>query len=218
MTICLTAIGQASPTKKERWARVDSLFTKDGEKQKGQTNYPYAHIDTEFKYSSSTGKGVIIQNSVPRAGGDADEKCRYTDSTGRKYRYAVFWTRVINETTTPLELAINFPAILPPPYAHVKLFVPADTMTIDKESLYNYGVTGLKSYLDTDFTKTSLKKTIAPKGECLFHIVLLSPLYHEGGTLRTRFILKEQDLFYRISILPSFDPVLISCGKIDFKK
>jgi len=82
-------MGQTSPAKKE-WARVDSFFTRDGKKQNARTSYPYAHIDTEFQYSDSSGKGVIIQNSVPRAGGDADEKCRYTDSTGKKYRYAIF--------------------------------------------------------------------------------------------------------------------------------
>ena len=218
LTICLTAIGQTSPTKKERWVRVDSLFTKDGKKQKAHTRYSYVHIDTEFKYSDSTGKGVIIQNSVPRAGGDADEKCRYTDSTGKNYRYAIFWTRVINETATPLELTINFPAILPSPYSHIKLFLPADTMTIDKESLYNYGITGLKSFLDTDFNKAMLKITINPKEESLFYIVLLSPLYHVGGTVRTGLVLKEQDLFYRISILPHFDSALFSCGQIVFKK
>src|SRR6266481_5443652 len=85
-------------------------------------------VDTEFKYGDS----IIIQNSVPRAGGDADEKCRYTDSVGQKYRYAIFWTRVINETATPLELTINFPATLSSPYSHIKLFLPRYTMTDDK--------------------------------------------------------------------------------------
>jgi hypothetical protein len=192
LTICLTAIGQTSQTKK--W------------------------VDTEVKYTDSAGKVVMIHNSFPKAGGDADEKCEYTDSIGKKYRYAIFWTRVINETATPLELTINFPEILPSPYSDRKLFVPADTMTRDKESLYNYGITGLKSYIDTDFNKTMLKRTINPKEESLFYIVLLSPLYSVEGTVRTGFVLKEHDLFYRISIRPNFDSVLIPCGEIAFKK
>jgi hypothetical protein len=53
LTICVTAIGQTFP------------------------------IDTEFKYTDSNGKVVIIQNSFPKAGGDADEKSGYTDSTGK---------------------------------------------------------------------------------------------------------------------------------------
>ncbi|WP_276373964.1 hypothetical protein [Chryseolinea sp. H1M3-3] len=192
LTICLTAIGQTSPTRK--W------------------------VDTEVKYTDSGGKVVMIHNSFPKAGGDADEKCRYTDSSGKKYRYVIFWTRVINETATPLELTINFPAILPSPYSHIKLFVPSDTMTSDKNSLYNYGITGLKSYLETDFNKTMLKRTINPKEESLFYIVLLSPLYSVGGTVRTGFVLKEHQLFYRISIRPNFDTALIPCGQIAFKK
>jgi len=48
-------------------------------------------------------------------------------------------------------------------------------MTIDKQSLYNYGITGLKSFLDTDFNKTMLKRSINPKDEYLFYVVLLSP-------------------------------------------
>jgi hypothetical protein len=178
----------------------------------GQTS-----IDTETKYTRSNVKGVLIQNSYPKSAGD-DEKCRYTDSTGKTYRYAIFWTRVVNETNTPLELAINFPAILRSPYSHVKLFLPTVPMTIDKESLYNYGITGLKSFEDADFNNGILKKTINPKEESLLYIVLLSPLYHVGGTLRTGLILKGKDLFYRISIAPQVDSALIPCGQIVFKK
>ncbi|MGH9927163.1 MAG: hypothetical protein ACRD5B_17500, partial [Nitrososphaeraceae archaeon] len=134
LTICLTAVGQTRPTKKERWARVDSTFTKDIKRQRMPlTDYSYVHVDTEIKYSDPTGKGVIIQNSLPKSGGVADEKSRYTDSTEKNYRYAIFWTRVINETATPLELTINFPAdsfaILPSPGSYLKLFLPPDTMT-----------------------------------------------------------------------------------------
>jgi hypothetical protein len=218
LTICLTAIGQTFQTKKERWVRVDSLFTNGKIQRTPLTHFSYVHVDTEIKYTDFTGNSVIIQNSLPKAGGDADEKCRYTDSAGKIYRYAIFWTRVINETTTPLELKIIFPATLPSPYSHIKIFLPSDTMTIDKESLYNYGITGLKTFLDTDFSNTTLERTINPKEENLFYIVLLSPLYHVGGTVRTRLVLKEQDLFYRISILPPFGSALIPCGQIVLKK
>jgi len=169
-----------------------------------------AQVDTEFKYGDS----IFIQNSSPRAGGNADVNCRYTDSVGQKYRYAIFWTRVVNEAATPLELTVHFPATLPSPYAPIKLFLPRYALTDDKLSLYNYGITGLKSYLDRDFNSTSLKRTIPPKEEYRFYVVLLSPLDHEGGTLRTGFVLKEQNLLYNIKILPKFEPALFSCGKI----
>ena len=34
LTICLTAIGQTSPTKKDSWFRVDTLFAKNGQQAK----------------------------------------------------------------------------------------------------------------------------------------------------------------------------------------
>src|SRR5688500_7272787 len=68
LTIYLTAIGQTSQIKKESWSRVDTLFAKNGKSQKTLTRYSYEWINTEVKYSDSTGKGIIIQNSLPRGG------------------------------------------------------------------------------------------------------------------------------------------------------
>jgi hypothetical protein len=207
-TICLTATGQTSPTKKGSWSRVDTSFAKNGKTQKPLTHYSYGWIDTEVKYSDSKGKGIIIQNSLPR--GD-----RYVDRAGRISAYGIFWTRVINETTTPFELTINFPAdsfaILARPESYLKLFLPSDTMTPDKESLYNFGATGLKSFLDTGLNKpTKLKRTINPKEEYLFYIGALP-----GAGSRAALVLKELGLFYRINIVPD---LLIPCGQIVFKK
>jgi len=206
LTICLTAIGQTFPTQKDK-------------RQKTLTNYPVKYIDTESKYTDSTGKGVIVQNSFPKGGGylDSTGKIGYTDSTGQNFGYAIFWTRVINESATPLELTINFSAdsfaMFPSPYPHLKLLLPPDTMTLDKESLYNYGVTGLKSFLDTGFNKpTMLQRTINPKEECLFYIAALS--YQPMGVVRAGLVLKGQDLFYRMS--PQIDS--LTCGQIVFKK
>jgi len=210
LTICLTAIGQTFPTQKDK-------------RQKTLTNYPVKYIDTESKYTDSTGKGVIVQNSFPKGGGylDSTGKIGYTDSTGQNFGYAIFWTRVINETATPLELTINFPAdsfaILPSPDSYFKLFLPPDTMTLDKETLYAYGATGLESFLDTGLNKpTMLQRTINPKEACLFYI---GALFYQGeGVARAGLVLKEQDLFYSIrGIAPQFDSALIPCGQIVFK-
>ncbi len=161
--------------------------------------------------SKTACQGVIIQNSFPKGG------LRYTDSTGKEFVYAIFWTRVMNETAIPLVLTINFPAdsfAITSPHNYVKLFLPPDTMTLDKQSLFDYGL-GLKSFLDTGFNKpTMLHRTINPKEECVFYIAVLS---HRGynGSVRAGLILKEQNLFYRMNML---DPALIPCGKIVFKK
>lgn len=178
-------------------------------------------------HSETVSQGVIIQNSLPK--GD-----RHTDSSGKVFGIAVFWTRVINATDNPLELTINFPVdsleILSSPDSYLKLFLPADTMTLDKVWLYNYGVTGLRSYLDSGLNKPSkLQRTINPKEESLFYIGVLRyqvpdqapgtrrPGLHQarGGVIRTGLVLKEQDLFYRVSI--DLDSTLIHCGQIVFK-
>lgn len=183
-------------------------------------NYRPPAVDSE-----AASQGVIIQNSLPKGSPQ-------TDSWGKTFGVGIFWTRVINETDNPLELSINFPVdsleILSSSDSYLKVFLLPDTMTLEKVPLYNYGVTGLRSLLDTGLNKPSmLQRTINPKEECLFYIAAVryavphqertgrTGLHPGGGVLRTGFVLKEQDLFYRINI--DLDSVLIPCGQLVFK-
>ena len=189
LTIGLTSTGQTSPTNKD------------------------TYVYTESKYPDSAGKGVVIQNSFPKGGGG------YTYFTGKSYSYVIFWTRVTNETAAPLELTIHFPvdsfAIFPSPDSYLRIFLPTETMTNDKESLGDYGLTSLKSFLDTGFYLPPMfHRTINPKEECLFYIAML--FFQARGTARTELVLKEQDLFYRISV--GSQHALIPCGQMVFKK
>jgi hypothetical protein len=187
MTICLTAIGQTSPTR--NW------------------------VDTEVKYTDSAGKVVMVYNSLPKGGGG------YTDSTGEKYSYVIFWTHVFNESTTPLELAIKFPAdpftIFSSPDSHIRIFLPPDTMTLEKVPLGDYGLTNLQSFLDAGFkTPSMLQRTINPKEDYYFYIPVL--IHQARGTARAALVLKGQDLFFKIKIAP--DSALIPCGHLVFNK
>ncbi|MCZ8023716.1 MAG: hypothetical protein ACK5FG_07270 [Chryseotalea sp.] len=171
---------------------------------KGQT-----FIDTESKYIRSDVKGVIIQNSFPKGG------LKYTDHNGKVYVYAVFWTRIINETDNPFTLTIDFPAdsleLASSAGRYFKLVLPSDTMTLEKEKLFNYGLPVLESFLDKYLQKpTSLKRTINQKESSVFYVVTL---FNKGvdGTLRTGLRLNAQNLFYRINDKE------IHCGKIKFK-
>lgn len=183
--------------------------TENIQRQKSLTNYNEEYVDSKYEYTDSTGSSLIIQNSFPKSG------THYTDPTGKKYVYAVFFTRIINETDNPCELTIDFPAEsseLPfAPGVNYRLLFPPDTMTIDKGPLYDYGL-GIKSFLDNALSKpSSLKRTIRPKESSAFYVVTLS---NKGvnGTLRTGFSLREHDLFYRIN------KTEIHCGKINLKK
>ena len=182
-------------------------------------------IDSKYEYTDSIGKRLIIQNGFPRGGS------KYTDPNGEVYGYAVFWTQIINETDNPLELKIDFldsyevPSL---PGKYFKILVPPETMTSDKEGLFNYGLTNLEPFLDNSIHKpSSLKRTIASKESSAFYVVKLSltteGLRGGGDILRTGLSLKGQDLFYRVSVYNGMAPPSIisekqiHCGSINLK-
>ena len=185
----------------------------DIEKSSG---YRYIHTDTTYAFSY--GNGITIQNSLPK-GGNIEPGTPYIDSTGKIYFFAAFCTRIINGTNNALELTVNFPGESFPlsssSDAYLKLLIPTDTMTVDKLSLYSYGLTGMKSFVDINFNQTTrLQKTIKPNEEHFFYIVTIS--YQAGGPARSAVIMKDKDLFYSITMGP-YDPLEIPCGKIAFK-
>ena len=165
------------------------------------------------------GKSLVIQNSVRKGG-------PYTDPKGISYGKVIFWTRLINETDNPLELKIDFPVdsfeVPGLPGKYYRLLVPPDTMTIDKEPLYDYGVTGLKSFLDNNIHKpSSLKRTINPKESSGFYVVILFEHWVQAP-FRTGLSIKGQNLVYRISRASEAPHPLISekeidCGSINLK-
>ena len=180
------------------------------------------NIHTKYEYTDSIGKRLVIQNGPPRGGS------RYTDPNGEVYGYAVFWTKIINETDNPLELKIDFlnsyevPSF---PGKYFKIVVPPDTMTLNKIPLFSYGLTNLDSFLSNSIHKpSSLKRTINPKESSGFFVVKLSLTTEGGAILRTGLILKGQDLFYRVSVYknsPAPSSLIsekeIPCGSINLK-
>ena len=209
----LSSCGQSSKSTSDKLTsdlgKVDTIIDERHQETSPIKNDERQYIDTESKYTDSNGKVVTIQNSFPKGAG-------YTDPTGKNFEGRIFWTRVINETATPLELTINFPAdsfaILALPDSYLKVFLPTDSMTIDKEILYSYGITGLRSFLDNGLNKpTMLQRTIAPKEAYLFYTAIL---LEGGGVTRAGLVLKGQVLFYRINLLGS---TLIPCGQIVYK-
>jgi hypothetical protein len=188
------------------WA---TSFTAIGQTPVKKNNFIY----TEATYTAAVGKEVHIQNSFPKGGG------RYTDRTGRTFSYVIFWYRIVNKSNVPLELKIQFPSdsltFFPSAADYLKISLPLDTMTLEKESMFDYGITNLKSSLDKNFFKpTKLVKTIQPKEESLFYIAML--FYFATGSARTELVVKEQKLFYNIKV--GSEQVIIPCGQVLFKK
>ncbi|UII27197.1 hypothetical protein LVD15_01870 [Fulvivirga maritima] len=175
---------------------------------------------TDTTYSFSQEERIIIQNSLPKGGMIAPGGAQYFDTSGKKYVFAVFWTRIINESSTPIELNIHIPAdsfaIFNPPNSYLKLFLPPDKLTYDKLSSFNYGLTNIKSFLDINLNKaTNLRKTIAPNNEYIFYVATLS--YEATGTPRAALFMQKEALYYRMSLSPN-GAGTIPLGKITFTK
>ena len=179
------------------------------------SNSTYFH--TEADYTDSTGKGIIIQNGFPRGGGII-----FTTNNA-PYGHAIFWSRVVNKMDTPTEITINFSAdsilISPSSNAHFKLLVPPDTMTFDNLTKFSYGLKNVKTFVENNFHQTSqIQRRINPNEDCIFYVVLLSHLSpSDKGISRAGLFLKEQNLFYKLTI-DSLTSKLIPCGWIKLKE
>lgn len=176
-----------------------------------------------YEYADATGERVTITNSLPRG-------TAYTAPDGKKYFKVIFGSEISNETDNPLEMNIGFPVepydVPGLPGNHFKILVPPDTMTVDKEPLYDHGMADLKSFLDSHIDKpSSIKRTINPKKATGFYVVLLSLTTEitPGSTMRTGLVIKGQSLVYKISRYASKPghPLLseqeINCGSINVK-
>jgi hypothetical protein len=211
MLVCTSCGGQNKPD-----------LPKDNIKPETKDVLASRWIDTQYEYTDSTGKRLIIQNSGPRG-------ILYTDANGKEYAKATFWTRIINETDNPLELTIDFSgdsyefpgSVGSSLRSHYKIILPPDTMTRGEEDLFNYGLTDVDHFLNNSIDKpSSLKRTINPKESSGFYVLrlLIKPksgwqkIKDDGnGTTRAGFSLKGQDLFYTLNGKE------IHCGMVNLK-
>ena len=187
---------------------------------------------------SATYTGITILNGGPRGGG-------YTDPTGKKFEFRIFRIPVINVTVVPAELTINFfsdsIALLPESDKYLRVFLFPDTMTPDTmQEVYNFGVTGIESFLDNDLDKpTILRTTIQPKQEHVLYIGVLfnsdrldgltrAKLFINGQNIKDSFLpvnsiktntknRNKLDLVFGIGIDPPHNYSLIPCGQIVYK-
>ncbi|MEO1257008.1 MAG: hypothetical protein AAFY41_19295, partial [Bacteroidota bacterium] len=166
-------------------------------------------------YSETRTNGVAIQNSYPKGG-------RCTQPLENKFNcsYLVFFTRVENQTNDPLELSVTFsPDPIPIPHSSetfMRLVLPTDTMTLEKQSLSSYGITELPPLN----ASPPFKRTLNPQEDCLFYVVAIfyqteaGKWSQERGGNRAELVLKGQDLFYK---MPPQIPSLL-CGHITLSK
>jgi len=216
MSVGLWSCGQSSKSSPDKIRIKEDLAVSSEASKKPQSIYPNInqYIHTDSTYTDTGGPIVTIINSYPKGG-------PYHDPSGRSYGRVVFWHRVINRSTAPIELEINFPgetyAVPPSPDSYLKLLLPPGIFTLDDLDSFNFGASELDPFLDDNFDKpTTLRETIQPNEEVLFWTAAVS--YNSGGTVRAGLVVKGQDLFYKISIYPHFESLLFPCGKISIKK
>ena len=177
---------------------------------KGQVGPPRNWVDSEVKHTDSNGNSVMMTNSLPKGGGVVYQN-------GKKYGYVVFWTRMSNQSATPIELKVKFPEVtfFKSPDSYIKIVLPKESMNIEKEQLFDYGLTNLQSILNDESNQlVILQKKIGPKEDYLFYVTVF--IHIEGsGSARAKFELNDKELFYKISM--GSDTTLIPCGSLDFK-
>ena len=176
----------------------------------GQVGPPRNWVDSKIKYTDSKGNSVMMTNSLPKGGGVVYQN-------GKKYGYVVFWTRMSNQSATPIELKVKFPEVtfFKSPDSYIKIVLPKESMNIEKEQLFDYGLTNLQSILNDESNQlVILQKKIGPKEDYLFYVTVF--IHIEGsGSARAKFELNDKELFYKISM--GSDTTLIPCGSLDFK-
>lgn len=179
-------------------------------------SFAHGQSDKSAWYSESLTDGIRVQNSFPKGGPYFGET-----ETGHNHSHLVFFTRLVNETDSELEVSIQFsgdsiPIPIPGSFnTYMKLFLPPDTMTLEKQYLFSYGFSELQS-LDQN---TSFERNVAPGEDCLFYVVAIfyqtkAEAWEEArGGNRAKLIVDDQKLFYQI--LPQLE--LLECGTITFR-
>jgi hypothetical protein len=102
-------------------------------------------IDSEVKLTDSKGNTVMVTNSLPKGGGEVYQN-------GKKYVYVIFWTRMSNQSATPIELKVKFPDVtfFKSPDSYIKIILPRESMNSQKEQFFDYGLTNLQSLLNDE--------------------------------------------------------------------
>lgn len=165
-------------------------------------------VDSEVKYTDSKGNALMITNSLPKGGG-------IVDKTGKDIGYRVFWTRIRNESATPINFLIKFPDLtfFKAKKFPINIVLPKNKMGNEKVQLFDYGLTNLQSLLNDESNQLKvLQKKIGPKEDYFFYVTVF---LQDRGIARSALILKGNDLFYNITL--GSDTTLISCGSLNFK-
>ncbi|MTI20961.1 hypothetical protein E1176_08000 [Fulvivirga sp. RKSG066] len=154
-------------------------------------------IYTTNEYADTAGHKLTIVNSFPKGG------LRYSDPYGKDYVYTIFWTQITSNLPKPTEIAITFPVdsieLSADEHIYFKLLLPDNEMTLNKASMFNYGLETVEPVFGAVLNKPStLTKTIKPGDSIIFYV---ATLFNKGvqGVVRTEFFLRDNNLYYKVN-------------------
>ena len=187
-----------------------------------QDSFYLSFIDSVYTISGLTGGELIIQNSFPKGGGHIDTNfvVGYKDPFETHYGYGVFWSHLINHSEDQLKFDIRFSSdslvLEEIPESYFKLYLPTDSMNLKNVMQHNYGIQGLRAYLDTNVHKPSrLEIELKPGESAAFFVASL--IYKPDGPVRAALMVEDGKLSYRIAML-RHGQVIIPCGEMHVLK
>ena len=134
---------------------------------------------------------------------------------GKKYNYFVFWTSILNNSPSTVEIEIKFPAInfFNSNKSHFKVAFTKAEMTPEKVQELDYGLTDIPSLLTNESNQVKyLKKRISSQKEYSFYIPVF--IHKTKWPVRAEIVVKSKKLFYKITA--GTDSVMVPCGGINF--
>ena len=185
---------------------------------------------------SNTPGGIALQTDGPRGGG-------YIDPSGKQLGYWIYRVHVMNDTTIPVELAMDFPGgpivMLPDSNKYPSVFLFPDEITPDTaQDVFDFGIAGSVAFLSTRPSgPTSLRTKVLPGEDHLLCIGVVLPLdgvgraelfidgqgpdssYFPEGSIPTGTRKGDAlDLIFGIAIDPPMHYSMVPCGRITFNK
>ena len=208
LTFLLTSCGSKQPANTtevpEETDTATQVEAPSAQDTPGNPTKQFVH--SQYRYADFNSNLIIIENSYPKGG------LKYTSPEGETYVYAVFWTRITNQTANPFELNLAFseaPYELPgAPESSFQLFIPTETFAPEKTAWMNYGLDLEKTMDNKRLTQRQLNRTITSGSSSSFYIIALFNKGVEGAT-RTGLSIKGQRLQYRLN------DKNISCGEVN---
>jgi hypothetical protein len=125
---------------------------------------------------------------------------KHTNSKRGVFGCTKFRITIFNDTIVPIDFEMKFPPnqvpSLPDPLIKVQYWVLPDSLTPEIPiRAFNFGITGLEEYFNSDFTEPGIVKiTIQPKKYHTFYIAGIGEGPFERGSSYSKLFINGQDI------------------------